>query len=235
MKIVVSHLTRMEHPFICVAGIDVATGKHVRPVLETGRLGRSLLTRHGGPFDMAVVVDLGSVWTVGQAPEFEDHRFDRRRVRRVQTYAPPAFWECLVRASRSHLADIFGDELERQGGTFAVPFHKGVASLGCLAPAAPPVLMVNAYDKVRIRIFDGTQEAWLTVTDLRLYGEDQTTPRRDAVQHLKTRIDSGVPVLLSVGLTRPFLKPGDSVERHWLQVNNIHLQDDPTWQDNLSG
>jgi hypothetical protein len=37
-------------------------------------------------------------------------------------------------------------------------------------------------------------------------------------------------VILSVGLTRPFRKWGDSEERHWLQVNNIHLEDDPLWQ-----
>jgi hypothetical protein len=36
--------------------------------------------------------------------------------------------------------------------------------------------------------------------------------------------------ILSVGLTRPWQKRGDDAERHWLQLNNIHLRDDPLWQ-----
>jgi len=33
-----------------------------------------------------------------------------------------------------------------------------------------------------------------------------------------------------LGLTRPWRKRGDTAERHWLQVNNIHLRDDPLWR-----
>jgi hypothetical protein len=32
---------------------------------------------------------------------------------------------------------------------------------------------------------------------------------------------------LAVGLTRPWRKNGDTAQRHWLQVNNIHLEEDP--------
>jgi len=35
----------------------------------------------------------------------------------------------------------------------------------------------------------------------------------------------GTPVILSIGLTRSWQKPGDTKEWHWLQVNNIHLKD----------
>jgi hypothetical protein len=37
-------------------------------------------------------------------------------------------------------------------------------------------------------------------------------------------------VILSVGLTRPWRKQEDTAERHWLQVNNVHLQDNPLWR-----
>jgi hypothetical protein len=40
-------------------------------------------------------------------------------------------------------------------------------------------------------------------------------------------LETGVPVILSVGLTRPFRRDGNDSARHWLQVNNIHLGDDP--------
>ena len=39
MEILVTHLTRMKEQCICVAGIDLATGKHVRPVLERRQAG----------------------------------------------------------------------------------------------------------------------------------------------------------------------------------------------------
>jgi hypothetical protein len=50
------------------------------------------------------------------------------------------------------------------------------------------------------------------------------------IEKVAKRIASKTPVILSMGLTRGWRKPGDSVERHWLQVNNIHLADDPAWR-----
>ena len=46
MKIVVNHLTRMQLGRICVAGVDMATGKHVRPLLRDVRLSTQRLARN---------------------------------------------------------------------------------------------------------------------------------------------------------------------------------------------
>jgi hypothetical protein len=70
----------------------------------------------------------------------------------------------------------------------------------------------------------------LSVTDLRLYEKDHKTPRRKLVADVQERIEAGVESILSLGLTRPWRKQGDTTERHWLQVNNIHLKDDPLWR-----
>jgi len=70
MRLLVNHLTRMAAGYFCVAGLDVANGKHVRPVL-LGRLPQSLLRVHGGAFDMADVVDLGQVQPRPQRPELQ--------------------------------------------------------------------------------------------------------------------------------------------------------------------
>ena len=48
-----------------------------RPVLR-GRLATDLLVSKGGPFDMAALVELGTVECCGQAPEIEDCYFDPR-------------------------------------------------------------------------------------------------------------------------------------------------------------
>jgi hypothetical protein len=70
----------------------------------------------------------------------------------------------------------------------------------------------------------------LSVTDLRLYERDHKTPRRELVANVQRRLEAGVEVILSLGLTRPWRKQNDTAERHWLQVNNIHLKDDPLWR-----
>ena len=58
--------------------------------------------------------------------------------------------------------------------------------------------------------------------------------RARIVADLNQRLASGVRALLCVGLSRPFQKDGDSEPRHWLQVNSIHLEDNPVWQAALA-
>ena len=77
---------------------------------------------------------------------------------------------------------------------------------------------------------DGTFDVDLSVTDLRLYARDQTTPRANVIADVQRRIQRGVRVILSVGLARAFQARADTARRHWLQVNNLYLEDDPAWK-----
>ena len=76
MKIVITHLTRMQKGFICVAGVDLATGQHVRPVLRS-QMRKELLARYGGPFDIGNIVELGWTKWIGTRPAMEDYLFHR--------------------------------------------------------------------------------------------------------------------------------------------------------------
>ncbi|HLZ25637.1 MAG TPA: hypothetical protein VKQ30_26225 [Ktedonobacterales bacterium] len=229
MEIVVSHLTRMQSGYICVAGIETVTGKHIRPVLR-GRLTNSLLVRYGGPFDMGAVVQLGSVRYEGRPPEVEDYAFEPVHAHRLSVAAPADFWSLLQRTALPALAGIFGPSLTSHGPGCVVARGEGIASLGCLTPASRPYLYISDAGKIRVTVTDGQFHANLSVSDLRFYEPDQQTPARATVAAAAQRIQAGVDVLLSVGLGRPYRAAGDDVERHWLQVNNIHLADDPTWQ-----
>ena len=221
----------MQPGYICVAGIDLDTLAHIRPVMSGARrLSVVLLTRDGGPFDIGKIVELGSVRDRGSAPEVEDRLFDPARAASGGEMAPDMFWSLLESLAKPTLQDIFGEALEKQARTFAVPVDTGTASLGCLVPSKDLGIRVDAYDKVRLWMTMDQLPVNLPVTDLRLYEQDHKTPRRNRVNTLSRRIRSGVGVLLSVGLTRAWQRPGDTVRRHWLQVNNIHLADDPTWQ-----
>ena len=213
-----------------MAGVDVNTLKHVRPVLGHGRLTTDLLRRNGGPLDIAAVVDLGPTACAGRAPEVEDYYFDPARATWLFDDDPNDYWEVLNQVAQESLASIFGPDLEQWEGSCTLDTGEGYASLGCLAQEEQPWLYVDQRGTVRMVLECMTPSADLAVTDLRLYERDHKTPRMDLVTEVQGRIEAGVEVILSVGLTRAWRKRDDTVERHWLQVNNIHLEDDPLWR-----
>jgi hypothetical protein len=228
MRVVVNHLTRMRQGFICVAGIDVATTRHVRPE-SFGQLPATLLARNGGPFDIAASVELGPTTYIGIPPQVEDYRFDPIDTHQQTFLTADEFWRMLQQVTQGQLMDIFGMQLKMHARACAVDVGTGSASLGCLAPKGRPVLRIETFDKptIKIEFTDGTLMPKLSVTDLRLFEHDQQTPRKALVDDINARIRAGVAIVLSVGLGRKWKKPGDTEERHWLQVNNIHLEDNP--------
>lgn len=228
MRIIVNHLTMMQPGYICVAGVDVSSGQHVRPVLRS-RLTTDLLTLNGGPFAIAALVELGTVKCCGYAPETEDCYFDPKAARAIRLIPHALFWGLLQHIARDNLAQIFGPALRSFRRGCVVDLEQGEASLGCLIPAVPPRLYVNEYGKTRVLITDGTFTVDLSVTDLRLCDTDHRTPKRALVERIDAKMRSGVGVILSVGLARPWRHPDDTAERHWLQVNNIHLEDGMVW------
>jgi hypothetical protein len=231
MKIIINHLTRMRPGYICVAGIDVETGRHVRPVLGRN-LGTVLLARHGGPFDIGAQVDLGRTQYAGHPPEIEDQRFEPRYIVRHGIVTPGAFWALLERVAHPHLREIFGPALSLQGQGCVVAPGSGDTSLGCLRALRPPLLRVNDQGKIRCLLPSRTVTLDLPVTDLRLYSYEhgQYVPRSAVVEQVAGRLERGVRVILSVGLGRPWQKLDGDAPLHWLQVNNLHLEDDPLWQ-----
>jgi hypothetical protein len=235
MQIVVNHLTRMQPGFICVAGLDLDTSEHVRPVVPNGRLSTRQLARNGGPFDVGAIVDLGPTRPVGHPPETEDQRFEPRHARRVGDMAPDEFWDRLQSVGATRLWDLLGRDLRARGNqTCAVDVGKGIASLGCLVPTGSPELYVRPRPgrpgQVRLRLSDGRFDLDLGVTDIRLYGADHVIPDEIVIERVARRIRAGVGIVLAVGLTRASGGSPDYPPVHWLQVNSLHLEDDPGWQ-----
>jgi hypothetical protein len=179
---------------------------------------------------MACIVELGRTQERGSPPETEDSLFDPAGASLLGVLSPKEYWKLLTEVAKKDLADIFGGALQQQGQTCTVAVGTGVASLGCLVPSLRPAIAIDSYDRVRARLIVGQFSMNLPVNDLRFYNEDNRTPRTRVVNDVARRIKKGVGVVLSLGLTRPWQKPGDSLPRHWLQLNNIHLEDDPVWQ-----
>src|SRR5438105_12005767 len=207
MQIVVNHLTRMQEGYMCVAGIDLDSGLHVRPVLDR-QMKIDMLSVHGGPFDIGRIVDLGETRFVGQVPEIEDRWFNAHAVRHIGDMAGDEFWTILEKASQQKLGAIFGPDLERFGSTCAVAENGGLRSLGCYWASCGHLLLDEKYDRKRIRF------AWragehlfnVPVTDIRLYSADHITPYEDKVHWLNDRLQAHSRTLVSVGLSRPYRK-----------------------------
>ena len=174
---------------------------------------------------MASLVDLGSVQYRGCPPEVEDYYFNPQNLRAIRTLSPEEFWELLQHVARRGIVEIFGSAIRSYGNGCVVEVETGEASLGCLIPATQPKLFVNSFGSVRAIVTDRTFTLELSVTDIRLCEADHKTPKMNLINQINSRMQRGVPVVLSIGLTRPWQKPGDTKEWHWLQVNNIHLKD----------
>ena len=187
MRILINHLTRMHGGHICVAGVDLETWRHVRPVLAGEMLPFYLLARYGGPFDMGRVVDLGRPRAVPETPHVEDHLFIRSQAKYDRPAAAHEFWNILEELKQRRLREVFGTELRQtcRNHYGTEPGH-GTASLGFLRPDAPPDLYIierrNGKPQVRIKLRDGEIGADAGVTDLRLYGDDHATPNAPLVR-----------------------------------------------------
>jgi len=227
VKILISHLTRMEKGYLCAAGIDIESGAQVRPVLEGKRLTSGLHARNGGPFDIGAVVDLGRTAPVGSPPAVEDLLFAPSDARRTHNVRASEFWSSIQSQTRTGLRDIFGPDLRTEGRTCVVDLGKGRASLGYLKSPLTPQLILDDSGKLRVLFSDGEFECSSSLTDIRFYEEDHATLRPGVFSWVSSRMSAGA--ILAVGLTRPYARPGEPKSYHWLQVNNIHLQAAPLW------
>jgi hypothetical protein len=235
VKIVINHLTRMQKGFICVAGIDLATGQHVRPVLRS-LLRKNLLARYGGPFDIGRLVDLGWTRYIGTRPETEDYLFHQSEARSIGDMPADEFWAWLSRLAKPKFGEIFGSDLQPRGPcSYAVDLGRGMASLGCYVAAGPLRLFLQQRDarsrgRARMEFRSGEHQFQLSVTDIRLYRDDHVTPDPDVIERVGRQLAAGSDVILGVGLTRAFRGQPDEPALHWLQVNNIHCAHEPCWR-----
>jgi hypothetical protein len=234
MRLLINHLTRMHGGHICLAGVDLQTRRHVRPILANDPLPFYLLARYGGPFEMARIVELGTPRPLPVPPHVEDFVFVPARAKFERPAAMQEFWALLEELHRTRLQEIFGHALREVGHRrYGTDLGEGGVSLGILRPSAPPELHVvrdlDGRPRIRMSLHDGELAVDAAVTDLRLFGDDHATPEAARVSAVAQWIANSKDVLLSVGLTRKFRSSDHAPCRHWLQVNNIHLKENPSW------
>jgi len=235
MQIMINHLTRMQPGLMCTAGIDLATGNHVRPVM--GRpLPVNLLARNGGPFGLGRVLELGDSTFCGRFPEIEDRKFNPDSVTVVyQAEYSELYEKCNEVAERS-LRNLFGPELvftaTRWGGpgTACIEEHHGLHSLGCYwaSKTELKILETERGPKVRMLFEEEGHPFSVAVTDIRMYCDDHITPERDAIRTMQELVASQPELLVAIGLSRPHRATDVQQACHWLQINNLFPEPGPT-------
>jgi hypothetical protein len=214
---------------ICVAGIEPAGNRHVRPVTPANdRLTRQLLTQSGGPFEIGASINVGDARPVPSPPETEDHLVRTRDVERVRTLDDEEYLDVLEAVSQPDLETAFGRGLERRGWTYAVETGRGTTSLAVIKPRRRVDLDVDdRFGKLQLRFNDPDPPTYLGVTDLRFVESDNQTIARNVVEDVRERLRRGVGVYVMLGLARAFRAERDDRDRHWLQVNGLCLEDRP--------
>ena len=243
MQLLINHLTRMQPGWICAAGIDLTTGKHIRPVAGHG-LPNNLLKRNGGPLRLGTVVDLGPSEFCGTVPEIEDRRFRIENLTEIRQTANAELCRTCEDMAESTLRAIFGDDLEwliheypgraaqrysnehRPWGTAAVEQYCGIRSLGCYwAQSAQLICLENAgRSRVRLRFHEDDFAFDVPITDYRVYLADQITPDEITITELASAMANQTRTLIAVGLSRAYRHSETQPARHWLQVNNILVE-----------
>jgi hypothetical protein len=228
MKIVINHATRMEAPRVCVAGIDLLTLKHIRPTTSPrDPITRDLLREEGGPFGMGALVDIGAITPDPSPPETEDCLFNIDQAKVEKDLSGEDFLELLTEMRAADLRSAFGPDLERVRRMYAVESGNGGGSLAVLRAENRPVLEINRYGELRLWYNDAEPSAYLSVKDVRFFEDDHKTIKTRAVDDVNRRLRRGVDTFLMLGLTHPWSRPGETHERHWLQLNGLCLVDRP--------
>ncbi len=228
VEIALNHLTRMSGSRICIAGIDPARNRHVRPVtLASDLLTRRLLASEGGALEVGAVLDIGDPVPVPSAPQTEDHRVSTRDLEHVRTLDDDEYLELLGAVCEPDLEAAFGN-LERRGWKYAVDAGRGQKSLAVVKARRRADLEIDdRYGKLQVRFNDPDPPTHLGVTDVRFVQADNRTIRCDLMDDARERLRRGVGLWVMLGLARAFRAAGDDLERHWLQVNGLCLEDRP--------
>lgn len=235
MMIVVTHLTRMRYPRICVAGLD-REGHYVRPVVGRDEV-LTLEAVKRGALQLGSQIDLG--WhkfkEPAYSPEVEDCYFRLANAKRIRNLPAGEFWSLLSESARENIFEIFGHGyLRPHGRTMAVAANSGVASLGDLWVDRFDLTVELYEDGQKLRgVFnvEGVGRLSAAVTDLRFYSEadGKYVLDTDKVKQLRDKLPNS-RVILSLGLSRAMARKEGEEPLHWLQINGVHIEEDPLWQ-----
>jgi hypothetical protein len=217
-EILITDVTRMRRPNICVAGYTGGqTFRLDSPSPTEDTLAGSGALRPGDVVDI-FWRPLPNV----KPPHVEDGEWRRSSLRHVKRYGIDSLTRFLERHSLQSVREAFGEpKLTGKGGNPAFPTGQGERSLASVA--ARNVRVRIQYNRPRVEFADAN-DSWRNVPleDLMIHqhADDCLQCRSHLEQALAGEFDCDSAVL-RVGLGRPFVSD-DHPAACWMQVNGIY-------------
>ncbi len=242
--LVITDLTQMKDPDrVCLVGIS-ESGRCIRPVDEVREKGVSkdllfpgkVLAYRGKPIiypRAKVQFDLHPMPL--KLPHREDQGFDPASIKSKGRCTDDEWEEVLRKSSYQNVSQIFGDALKDNKW---VPPGTGTSSIGSLSGPEIVALELSAHSiKPRLVFKDASGQGFnLPASDLALWricyaclkrkGQDPEQFAAEVFHPMK----QAARVYLRLGLSRPWVQPGCSEARCYVQVTGVH-----TFPDYLKG
>ncbi len=226
MQIMINHVSRLRGNKIAVAGLDLANpGRHVRPMLNDFDALLESKTNGSSVFSLGAIVNLTGTSASKASHHGDEHVITYVRAKKVAQLHPIEVWRTLGDIARPTLRSIFGDDVQLLSHRYVIERFRARSGFGCLRIMHTATLY-KGYRYARLRWLSDGRIVDCPVTDARLY--DRSGAVRDhLIAHLNERIKHGEALIVTVGLSRGFRRPGGRRELHWIQINNLYLETDP--------
>ncbi len=220
ISVVLTDVTEMGGDNVCIAGIDLASGKTIR--LSDRTPTRRLLAGHGGLRPGDVIDVKFEPMRRPEAPHVEDGRWEHLTLRKEGVFAFDDLQALLARQALRSVEEAFGEHaVAGRNGNHAWKPGKGVRSLATLhATGVHAILSANT---LRVEFTDGAGVTWNAAPfqDLSVKTHPDTCDscQRHHLRNVAAEFDAD-DALIRIGLTRSFAS-SDTTAGCWLQVTNI--------------
>lgn len=216
-KMLVTEVTRMKkNNMVCVAGIDIHTGKMIRP-LQPG--GVNWPQAEWADKDFMRVGNVLMLEPAAPSPSDKPHATEDFNVSMVTVVAkasPAQVFAACEETADAGFSNIFGDHLIDDK---YVEEYTDCRSLGCLVVDAADVSVSSSFGKITL-VYDDDHHIrhYLKVTELTFAAQDQA-----AADALSARIAGHDRIALRIGLPRAW----DGPDRNWdplrcyMQLNGV--------------
>jgi hypothetical protein len=185
-----------------------------------------LETRGKGPiFTLGAVVNLTGTSNSKAAHHGDEHVVTYVTASKVAQLHPLDVWRTLGDIAKPTLSSIFGESVKFESQRYVIEKYRVRHGLGCLRIMHKATLY-KGYRQARLRWLCDGRIVDCPVTDTRLYDRAGVACERQ-IARLDRRIKEGEALIVTVGLSRGFRRPGGRREYHWIQINNLYLETDP--------
>ncbi|TAK56196.1 MAG: hypothetical protein EPO22_13825 [Dehalococcoidia bacterium] len=220
LSVVLTDVTEMSGDNVCIAGVDLASGRTVR--LSDRTPTRRMLAGHGGLRPGDVVDVKFDPMRRPEAPHVEDGRWDHLTLHKARVMPFDELHALLGRRAFRSVEEAFGRHaVMGRNGNHGWKRGTGARSLATLR--ATDVRATLSRDTLRVEFTDGAGVTWTAAPfqDLAVKTHPASCEacRCQHLPNVAAEFDAG-EALLRIGLTREFA-PSGGPGGCWLQVTNI--------------